>query len=380
MSPWWVIPDAPWRTRLAALMFPGCEAARNEKVDWDRLAYIVETHRLGPWLHQRGVDAPEASREQWSEAANVAALRALQMQQNLLNLLDLLEPHGIEPVALKGVPLSLFAYDQPWHRPMRDIDLLIADRAATLDAWKTMLAAGYSPYQDQIGDAEAILDERHQLPPILSPNAQTVIELHQRTGHGRGPEVPMTSQYRSFLGRDARFPTPEALVVHLVRHAARDHRFDNGPQVLVDIAKVFETERVDGAVLREATSSERLERHMALLFAMAADAFPETKIASPFDIDVTTDARSLAWTLMTSDPDDLAQARDRATTIKAGFGHVSRRLFPSPRRLAAAQGKGNPLKQYVAHYRRLLTERLPTLAGSGRQDERLAKLVDWLGD
>ena len=373
---WWHDPDAHWRATLAADLFPGIPTDTPERGP----AYeaVVSDHRLAPWLHARKV----AERTDWAAEARDAMARALQQQQTLIRILDICEARGAAPVLLKGSPLALFAYAQPWHRPMRDLDLLVETPELALGVQDALLEQGFATHDEQAGDAAALLGERHQLPVLVAPDGITFVELHLRLFHGDTNEATLTAAVdREAFGRSVRVLSPEAQIVHLVGHAARDHRFDNGPQVIVDLAMLWQSEQIDHDRLQRLAAASGLARHHALLEKMARDAFPGVgpgKAHAP-DLDV---AAALAWRLMTSPPGDVASARDRRETRGSSPSRLFSRLFPSPARLASAQGEagsaGALLGQYARHYARLATQRLPRMLESSSSDEDLAALIDWL--
>ena len=379
MSGWWHDPDAPWRAALAGLLFPGVPTEGD--ADPAGLSPIIAEHRLAPWLHARWPDADGS----WKDEAHAAMARALHQRQTLGELLDLLEAEGIQPVLLKGTPLALFAYAQPWQRPMRDLDLLLGTPDEALAAYRALLADGYRPFAEA-GDPEALLGERHQLPVLLAPDEESFVELHNRLFHGTVDETPLHPPVeRDAAERTVRVLTPEAQLLHLVGHAARDHRFDNGPQVLIDLALLWSTSAIEGSRLRALAGPVGLERHGALLLHMAADAFPDAGIdRSAFACDVPPEAAQHAWRLMTSPMAEVGGARDRLATRRGGLGRTMARLFPSPARLASAQGAGTGVlglpARYARHYARLASGRLPRMLERSASDTTLARLVDWLED
>lgn len=375
MSGWWIDETAPWRESLAAALFPGVpDQHRFDTIPEE----IVHDHRLAPWIHANRPNAfPNGA-----EAAREAMALALFQQQALCEIVDRLSNAGIVPVLLKGTPLSLFAYDQPWQRPMRDLDLLVSPEDA-LDAYELLLSNGFRPVPGQDGDPAALLGERHQLPVLLARDDATFVELHLRLFHDREKDLPVTTIERTALGRTIRTLTPEGQLLHLVGHAARDHRFDNGPQVIVDLALLWQSETIDPERLPDLARAVRLERHTALLLAMAGDAFPEVGIASPFELpsDWSKAARG-AWRLMTSPSDEVGAARDRQQTAASSAKAITARLLPSPTRLASRQGRATgPLalaRQYGRHYVRLVIDRLPAMLVRSGQEEDLARLIAWL--
>lgn len=377
MSSWWHDPHVPWRAALAGLLFDGMDPVPN--VQSDRLNEVIDEHRLAPWLHARH----PAESLMWAAEARRAMALALHQQQTLCDLLDALAARNIVPTLLKGVPLSLLAYEQPWHRPMRDLDLLMASPEEALAAQQYLLELGYRTLDNFAGDPAALLGERHQLPVLLAPDGTTYVELHLRLFHGTSDEQALHAPVeRTVLGRPVRFLRPEAQFLHLVGHAARDHRFDNGPQILIDLAMLWQRETIDIVRLKQLAHQIGLERHCSLLTKMTSDAFPSAGLDPSLFADELGAQARCAWQLMTSPIDAVAAARDRLQTRSGGASRSLARLFPSPSRLASTQGKANGpvglFSQYLAHYRRLATERLPRMVGKSSSDDTLAALIDWL--
>lgn len=376
MTDWWHDPDAPWRSQLAADLFPGIEARTDERgAEYDA---VVDEHRLAPWLHARRAD----KQIDWAVAAREAMARSLQQQNVLGTVLDVLAAQEIAPVLLKGLPLALFTYEEPWHRPMRDLDLLIDTHEQAIAAQHALMKEGFEGLEGTCGDASALLGERHQLPVLAAPDGVTFVELHVRLFHGDENEERFADAVeREALGRRVRVLTPEAQYLHLVGHAARDHRFDNGPQVIVDLAMLSRAELLNRGHLHELAQVSGLSRHLALLVKMMRDAFPDVALGGGSAADIDR-AAALAWKLMTSPADDVASARDRRETRGSSRSRLLSRVFPSPARLASAQGSarsaGTVLGQYARHYARLATERLPRMLDSNPSDSELVELIDWL--
>lgn len=59
------------------------------------------------------------------QSLRLLALRDTILEKGLADALRALELAGIQPVILKGRALALTVYDDPWHRPHSDVDLLI---------------------------------------------------------------------------------------------------------------------------------------------------------------------------------------------------------------------------------------------------------------
>lgn len=229
--------------------------------DWQTLNHIVNHHRLAPILHHnyktRGQQwpLPQSVRERWAASYQKSALRSLSIRQAINKLDNILNANAIPYAALKGAWLSLHAYPHPALRPMRDIDIIVPAHQA-IAAFEALLAAGYTRRPNDIMPAEYALQYQKHMPPVLCPVSRCFVEIHSRIF----TDVPNASlrgtiaDTDALLGRCIRqgsdstsisFPSPTDNLLHLIIHSAYDHRFNNGPMVMNDVAATLATSDIE---------------------------------------------------------------------------------------------------------------------------------------
>ncbi|MFM2484965.1 nucleotidyltransferase domain-containing protein [Celerinatantimonas yamalensis] len=226
---------------------------------WQQLIHMAREHRIAPLLYwrlkEKKLQLPAVLWQTLKEYYQRAVIRGLTMQAELLKLHQLLEQAGIAHIALKGSYLSYFVYPNPALRPMRDIDLLIPDEQL-MAAYQLLLAQGYvhpPKYQGDVQSAQAML--KH-LMPLQSPS-QVVVELHNKVlnpddwpGEDLTTDPHFWARCRDvdMAGRTIHFMSATDLLLHLIIHASYDHKFNNGPLILSDIAFLIQKEPIDWAL------------------------------------------------------------------------------------------------------------------------------------
>ena len=195
------------------------------------------------------------------------------------------------------------------------------------------------------------------------------------------------------------FPAPADLLLHLIDHAAYEHRFDNGPLVLSDLSYLIETHTIDWqSFWRQAQQAGRT-RAALLTLRMVGHYFGGHSIEWPEKIDEiseTMDAlvdRASLLTLQNFESrGDALLMRDvrMQSTVWGKFGIFLGKAFPSRRKMAMLY----PISEhslriyffYAANLWRLAVVRLPEyMASRGNKrvsDEahRMAGLEQWLSD
>jgi hypothetical protein len=237
-----------WEQRMIGLMV-GSQTGLPQTADWPSIDHAARAHRLTPLLHYRAqegaFDAPADLRRAWAVDYLRARQRSAAIATTTAGIAELLDGAAIPHVFLKGVHLAWSAYPDPALRTMRDIDLLIA--ADQVVAARDILSAhGFTPALFGVKDDEFALAQAKHLAPLIAPESGIAVELHH-----------MLTDPAADLGRDIRFdPTPELLarrqflsigesrlavlpredmLLHILYHAAYDHFFNNGPQIIADI-------------------------------------------------------------------------------------------------------------------------------------------------
>ncbi|HWL69183.1 MAG TPA: nucleotidyltransferase family protein [Geminicoccus sp.] len=196
--------------------------------DWPGLIQAADRHHvlpvLGPALQRAGLierlPAEVADLFAFIHGANIE--RNTRLRHSLIEVVALLNQHGIEPTLLKGaIRLTDDLYPDPGWRIMADLDLLVADQAGR--AFELLVARGYRP-PDQAGTPE------HHLPTLIHPHSGVQIELHRQVLHARVPPIlqpaELCRQARPVRldGAVALLPDPTSQLLHLIVHHQLSNR------------------------------------------------------------------------------------------------------------------------------------------------------------
>jgi len=225
--------------------------------DWEAFRYLSALHRLQPWLdhvlrtRRPGLKLP-ASVTDYLRASRIEQTgRALKIRALLTRLSALFETADMPWRALKGAYLAFHVYPSIELRPLRDLDILVPEDRA-LEAFDLLLANGAERSSLDPGDPAAFLaTHQKHLPAITFAREDVRVEVHAR--------LVKQSSHSPALAGDAVLPAPalrvggdpvpfldpELLLLHLVVHAAYEHKFDNGPLTFVDIEHLLSTTRLD---------------------------------------------------------------------------------------------------------------------------------------
>lgn len=277
------------RDRLAPYLFgmlgprwPEFNYAELAESGWQDLSRLAGEYRLQPLLHarlERGdcqIQPPEPIRALWRTAHRDSALLALAQRTEMFQVVERLRAAGIETLALKGAWLAWYAYPAAAERPMRDIDLLVLEDKAVA-AWQLLREDGFVQSDPAARPAEAMRGEVKHLPPLTSPTG-IEFELHQFAWEPASEiHWSMPHYSESFFTEDAvsgeagdpaRYPEPHRMLAHLIVHGAYSHRFDVGPQLLVDIDHLLSRADIRWPIFWQFAERDGLERGAALVLAL----------------------------------------------------------------------------------------------------------------
>jgi Uncharacterised nucleotidyltransferase len=260
--------------------------------DWDRLNTMARQHRLMPLLHhQKIADVPSETAILWATAYRTAALRALSAQRGLIRAHHILAAAGIPYAALKGAWLAWHAYPHPALRPMRDLDLLVpAERA--LDAFEALTKAGFVRAPHQTMPLEHALAHHKHLPPLHCPSSRIALEIHTRLTDPQPAAVADIDDTAALMARrechalggvNIAYLSPTDTLLHLIVHAACDHRFDNGPLVLTDVALLLIAAPIDWPLFWALAKRGGWARGCRLVLALAATYHEGLRVDWPSD-------------------------------------------------------------------------------------------------
>lgn len=275
---------------------------------WAALDQRAQEHRLQPLLHAQWASGeaahliPQGIRDNWAAARRAQAFHALNLRAELRETVALLAGGGIAAVALKGSWLAWHAYPSPDLRPMRDIDLLLAEADMTR-AWDVLRGAGYRPDDEPaIPIAEWAARYKH-LPPLTAPRG-SMIELHSRIWE-RDPAAPpplagvMDRAAIASPDDPVRYTATVDMLAHLAVHAVHDHRLDCGPLLLADIDYLVARAGFEWPAVWHRAEAEGWARAAALTLAVT-DRWrrPGLLAASGCPLSVPEDIISLAPSLL----------------------------------------------------------------------------------
>lgn len=395
---------------LLDMLADTCEPAALTGENWRTLLELARHHRLEPMLHWRlrhhhrqlAVPAPVAARLAQSHRAS--SLRSLALQRALLHVHRLLTAADIEPLALKGAFLAFHAYPQPGLRPMRDLDILVpAERA--LESFQLLQNAGFARLPRATGEAEEWMRRHRHLPPLQGSDG-IIIEVHAtlydviattslRDDQLSLPRIRARAIHRPLAGERIAYLSPTDLLLHLIVHAVYQHRFDNGPLVLNDLAYLLGSQPIDWPLFWQLADAGGYRPGCLLLLRLVATAHGDLALHWPSDGTVIMPPAQLleASRLLTLRDFDLrldvhfARVMHDQPSLAGKARLLWSRLLP-PRRqiLAGHAGTAGPrvlAAAYLRQWRRLLG-RLPDYLGALRHPRmrgevgRLAQLEKWL--
>ena len=221
--------------------------------DWQTLAQRAVSDGLAPLLYRRlqaepGVNAAALEQLKRSYYQNLSAnhIRLTELRR----LGQLLHPHGIRLLVLKGAALAQTVYEDPALRFMGDLDVAVpAPQAET--ALAELQAAGYTLHQEQaLGQPDRaamqefgwhlrltkwVLGQQIEL-EFHWPLRQSVLVsqvAHLDLGHIWSTAVPLD------LDANLWQPAPPAMLLHLCLHTGLQHRFsDLGLRHYLDIDRL----------------------------------------------------------------------------------------------------------------------------------------------
>ncbi len=359
---------------------PATPALSDE--DWRTWLRLATMHRVGPLLHWKQAQAHEAG---WPDFLSQAlagsrrthALRAMQMQRELLHAHRLLETAGIPCMALKGAFLAWHAYPQPDLRPVRDLDLLVpVDQV--LRAYDILRAGGYECLLEEHGELDAILKKSKHLPGLQRPDSSVKLELHARLFHsdatgGQGYELSQLPGFwerairRELGGKHIRYPAPTDQLLHLLVHAIADHKLNNGPLIFTDIHYLLETHDIDWLLFWQQADALQQMSALVLGLRLAEHHWGSLGIVWPPQPPALPDEALLDALRYFSLCDVDARRHVSAMHhLRAGWLHrlswLRRKVLPGPHRLALRYPTRNRLWALPYWYGRNWLDGLPRLA------------------
>ena len=377
--------------------------------DWARMLSMARQHRLEPLLHWRlkhehaDVPAPDEVRQALAASYRSAARGALLKQNELANVSRILRGAGIAFIALKGAYLAYAVYPNPAMRPLRDLDLLVRHDDA-LAAYQALLDGGCRRLPQYGRDPRAALADKKHLPQLLSQAGDICVELHARL---LGPDrvgfehVDDAGIWQRRIERRAGTETlwhlaPTDLLLHLIFHAAYDHKLNNGPLTLCDLYYLINKREIDWPLFWRLADEGGWTRGCLLLLKMAERYYGDLPIDYPpstsserADMDAIV-ASSAALTLR-----DFSEERDLTLLGAMGETSIHQRTSALLKRLSLHRteiskrypdggASAGAYAAYVQKAARFAFTRVPAFLAHSKSDvfrrdaRRMADLDRWL--
>ena len=210
-----------FRLALACMRWPLIDRDRAEiqqlasvsRFDWDWFVRIVERNQALPLAYRNLRDALQEGRYVGTLAAlkdKVVGLTSHSLSQaaELVRISEAASSSGIEIITLKGVSLSVVAYDQVALRSPGDIDLLI-EPSRVFDFENVLLKLGYTRYEPRAKLTPKRL--KHYLKyykhfAYVCDSKSVNLELHWRLFHNtrvRAPEIGTLPTIKVPIGSSA---------------------------------------------------------------------------------------------------------------------------------------------------------------------------------
>jgi len=171
---------------------------------WNRLLYEAEQQGVAPLLHHHSQRIDFQFPQNFRRLLHSLYLRSRQANtvrnRAVADILTRYHAADIPVLAIKGIALCNFLYDEPGLRPMRDVDLLVSESNLGT-AQEILLELEYLP-----AEQHDIPEDYYHLPPLVKTIAglPVTIELHRNLlpFHPRYPLWPLEKSYadsRSFV-------------------------------------------------------------------------------------------------------------------------------------------------------------------------------------
>jgi hypothetical protein len=273
-------PEAELLLCCARLVLPPAESERmarlaQSNLDWPLVLELGARHRLLPLLH-RHLDilpleaVPRTIRLDLWVMHERTAQRNQVLTDELLNILQLLQSHGITAIPYKGPILAFVLYGDVALRPFEDLDVLVSPsdlpRARDL-----LVAQGYLPYAalQPTQEVAHLRATRYHHICLVHHQKNISVELHWKAG--RDAPTFSASDHRpwgnlltvNLKGSTVRHFAAEELLPLLCMHGAA-HQWDSLGW-LVDVAELIRHQpQLDWTRIMAAAAMSRGKRQLAL--------------------------------------------------------------------------------------------------------------------
>lgn len=353
--------QAPAGTRLACYILsggtPGFEVSEAPQREvWQETLRFARAQGILPLLHVRlaaqDFQPPPNVKDAASDSYHQHMLYNTRHYRAMLQVIEALQAHGLELIALKGVFLSLIIHGNPALRRSADLDILV--RTEDLDSAAHGLARlGYKPSKPMSLDGSFESNHRrpHHLPGFHKAGSPWV-EVHFNLAPPAGPfQIDIEGLWHRALRVQLDHVStlalcPVDLLLHLCIHATYHHAFSFGLAQLYDITAVvrhYAKELDWNAVIDRAKAWSAAKCvYTSLLLArglLNADV-PADVLADLCPGDLDEDLRTWAVGQVLAERTPMGNAeQDDATGALIGspwlrFKRTLRSAFPSPQTMA----------------------------------------------
>lgn len=370
--------------------------------EWHLLFKLAQRHRLIPLLHWQlkhyhaHISIPATLLEQLANGYRKSTLRALSLGAAFSQIVQTLSAANIECLALKGAYLAFHVYPQAGLRPMRDLDLLVPDEQA-IEAFQCLQNAGFRQASHAQGSAEDWRSKHRHLPPLIKAGG-ICVELHTRV-HEHDTADQLRSEWLCARAIQVNSPSTPPMTVlspidqllHLIVHSIYQHRLDNGPLVISDIALLLQQQPIDWPLFWALADQGGYRPGCQLLLALTCHAWPELRLPMDSNIialpeKVMQAARQLLFRNYQLRQDThFLYLLNQQKHISGKLRLLSQSLFPSGEMLRSSLGAPtSPLAGYMMRWRRFFGQRLPEHLSAWRNPQlreeihQLVTVEQWL--
>lgn len=272
------------RTELVGADPDRLHAVLDQELNDDRVVDMTQRHGVVPLLSSAltDLDAPEANEElveRLTTEHERIAKRNLHLTNQLRELLDLFDDHGISAFPYKGPVLAEHLYGDVSRRQFRDLDLLVP-REDVREAKTLLESRGYRPEHDLSPAQEAAMLRSGHHYALSHPRTEVQVELHWRLTPTsiRGAldleTLRASGDNVALAGRPVPVPSPEVLLLVLAVHGTK-HRWKR-LKWLCDVSALLHTREIDWHATLDRARALGHRRAVLLAVVLANDLLDAT--------------------------------------------------------------------------------------------------------
>jgi hypothetical protein len=250
----------------AASVDPSLARLMQTVRSWEAVGRLAEREKLLPVMwsrlrhHTQAIPAETAAL--LHRQAVVTEFRMALTESVLREVVRQLAAEGIRVILLKGAALATTVYPSFAHRPMGDLDILVAPEE-TERAWRRLRDAGWT-LEYEVGE-ELYETHQHLLPLVDPKGLRIVLEIHRAMLPPQGPFVLDEAE----IWRDARpvklgatpvwVPSDRHQLLHLCIHFAWSHMLRGVGRTVRDVATLLEARPMDWPAFVELATRTRAQ-------------------------------------------------------------------------------------------------------------------------